>query len=250
MRNLLSLFHPLAASVTAAAPPHPLTKVGQSFANVDMPKITSAWAIEDRVKMLSCPQAKVGSSLANVPSPNTIPALYMEHHVKYSSMPTSAEDPYMTRMQHVHPPPIVESQRVHELQSAQHGWLRTTNFVESALTVAEHKQLTAPSHAYSHQPHVTQGISTDIRNPYLRFRVLCFHSFLYSVRIYFSLQFWKLRGGSGRREVFNCLLNIKIVILPAVSSWVYICNSATMFFLSSNYLFVFDIFLALVKETF
>uniref|UniRef100_A0A0V0I905 Putative ovule protein n=1 Tax=Solanum chacoense TaxID=4108 RepID=A0A0V0I905_SOLCH len=169
VRNLLSLFHPLPASVTATAVPHPLEKVGQSFANVDMPKITPAWAMEDRVKLLSCPQAKVGSSLANVPPPNTIPALYMEHHAKYSSMPTSVENPYMTRMQHVHPPPIVESQRVYELQSAQHGWPRTTSFMGSALTVAEPKQLTAPRHAYSHQPYVTQGISTDIRNPYHRY---------------------------------------------------------------------------------
>ncbi|KAH0750984.1 hypothetical protein KY290_030216 [Solanum tuberosum] len=169
VRNLLSLFHPLPASVTATVVPHPLEKVGQSFANVDMPKITPTWAMEDRVKLLSCPQAKVGSSLVNVPPPNTIPALYMEHHAKYSSMPTSVENPYMTRMQHVHPPPIVESQRVYELQSAQHGWPRTTSFMESALTVAEPKQLTAPSHAYSHQPYVTQGISTDIRNPYHRY---------------------------------------------------------------------------------
>jgi len=181
VRNLLSLFHPLPASVTATAVPHPLEKVGQSFANVDMPKITPAWAMEDQVKLLSCTQAKVGSALANVPPPNTIPALYMEHHAKYSSMPTSVENPYMTRMQHVHPPPIVESQRVYELHSAQHGWPRTTSFMESALTVAEPKQLTAPSHAYSHQPYVTQGISTDIRNPYHRFCVLCLLSFLYSL---------------------------------------------------------------------
>ncbi|KAK6787561.1 hypothetical protein RDI58_016086 [Solanum bulbocastanum] len=169
VRNLLSLFHPLPASETATAVPHPLEKVGQSFSNVDMPKITPAWAMEDRVKLLSCPQAKMGSSLANVPPPNAIPALYMEHHAKYSSMPSSVENPYTTRMQHVHPPPVVESQRVYELQSAQHGWPRTTSFMESALTVAEPKQLTAPSHAYSHQPYVTQGISTDIRNPYHRY---------------------------------------------------------------------------------
>ncbi|XP_060168865.1 uncharacterized protein LOC132599500 isoform X3 [Lycium barbarum] len=164
VRDLLSLFHPLPTSATAA--PHPLAKVGQSFANVDMPKIMPALAMEDQAKVLSYPQPKVGSSLANVPPPNTIPALDM---VKNSSMPTSAEDPYMARIQHVHPPPIVEYQQVYELQSAQHGWLRTTNFVETALTVTEHKQLTAPSHAYSHQPYVTQGISPDIQNPYLRY---------------------------------------------------------------------------------
>ncbi|KAK4719334.1 hypothetical protein R3W88_017672 [Solanum pinnatisectum] len=169
VRNLLSLFHPLPASVTATAVPHPLEKVGQSFANVDMRMITPAWAMEDRVKLLSCPQAKVGSSLANVPPPNAIPALSMEHHAKYSSMRSSVENPYMTRMQHVHPPPVVESQRVYELQSTQHGWPRTTSFMESALTVVEPKQLTAPSHAYSNQPYVTQGISTDIRNPYHRY---------------------------------------------------------------------------------
>lgn len=179
VRSLLSIFRPLPASVTATVVAHPLEKVGQSFANVDMPKITPAWAMEDRVKLLSCPQAKVGSSLANLPPPNTIPALYMEHHSKYSSMPTSVENPYMTKMQHVHPPPIVESQRVYELQSAQRGWPRTTSFMESALTVGEPKQLTAPSNAYSHQSYVTQGISTDIWNPYHRFCVLCFLSFLY-----------------------------------------------------------------------
>ncbi|MCD7466652.1 hypothetical protein HAX54_003563 [Datura stramonium] len=170
VRNLLSLFHPLAASAAAAVASHPQAKVGSFFANVDMPKITPALAMEDQVKVLSYAQAKAGSSLANVPPPNTIPALHMEHHVKYSSMPTYVEDPYMTRMQHAHRPPIVESQRVYELQSAQHGWLRTTNFVETALTVADHKQLTAPGHAYSRQPYVTQGISSDIRNPYLRYR--------------------------------------------------------------------------------
>ncbi|XP_015079291.1 uncharacterized protein LOC107023196 isoform X1 [Solanum pennellii] len=169
VRSLLSIFRPLPASVTATAVHHPLEKVGQSFANVDMPKITPTWAMEDRVKLLSCPQAKVGSSLANLPPPNTVPALYMEHHSKYSSMPTSVENPYMTRMQHVHPPPIVESQRVYELQSAQRGWPRTTSFMESALTVGEPKQLTAPSNAYSHQSYVTQGISTDIWNPYHRY---------------------------------------------------------------------------------
>ncbi|CAN4100273.1 unnamed protein product [Withania somnifera] len=136
VRDLLSLFRPLVASATAAAAPHSPGKVGQSFANVT--------------------------------PPNRIPAFYMEHHVKYCSMPTSAEDPYITRVQHVHPPHTVDSQRVYELQSAQHGWLRTTNFMESALTIAEHKQLTAPSHAYSRLPYVTQGISANIRNPYLR----------------------------------------------------------------------------------
>ncbi|KAK4375490.1 hypothetical protein RND71_006167 [Anisodus tanguticus] len=170
VRKLLSLFHPLPALASAAAGPHPLTKVGQSFANVNMPKIMPSLAMEDQAKVLSYPQAKAGSSLAYVPPPNTIPALDMEHQVMYSSMATSAEDPYMTRMQHVHPPSVVESQRVFELQSAQHGWYRTANFVETARTVTEHKQFTAPSHAYSHQPYVTQGISADIQNPYLRYR--------------------------------------------------------------------------------
>lgn len=179
MRNLLSLFRPLAASITAVAAPQSLAKAGQSFANVDMPKITSALAMEDQVKVPFCPQTKMVSSSANVAPPNTIPALYMEQHVQYSSMHTSAEDPYMTTMQHIHPSALVESQRVYELQSVQDGWLRKTKFVESALTVAEHKQLTSPAYAYSHQTYVTQGISADIQNPYLRFCVLCFLSFLY-----------------------------------------------------------------------
>ncbi|CAN4098313.1 unnamed protein product [Withania somnifera] len=136
VRDLSSLFHPLAASKTAVAACHPPEKVGQSS--------------------------------ANVPPPNIIPSLYMEHHVTYCSMPTSAEDSYMTRMQHVHPPPTVESQRVYELQSAQHGWLKTRDFMESALTVAEHKQLATPSRAHCRLPYINQGTSTDIRNPYLR----------------------------------------------------------------------------------
>ncbi|KAJ8560621.1 hypothetical protein K7X08_022481 [Anisodus acutangulus] len=103
MRKLLSLFHPLPASASAAAAPHPLAKVGHYFANVDMPKIMPTLAMEDQAK------AKAGSSLAYVPPPNTIPALDMEHQVMYSSMATSVEDPYMTRMQHVHPPSVVES---------------------------------------------------------------------------------------------------------------------------------------------
>ncbi|KAM3374855.1 hypothetical protein P3S68_013569 [Capsicum galapagoense] len=168
VRNLLSLFRPLAASATAAVPPHPLAEGNQFFANNYMPKITPALAKEDRIKVLSCPQEKAGS-FANFPPPNTTPALYTEHQVKYSSRPTYVEDPYMIGMQHVHPPPL-ESQRVYELQSAQHGWARTTNFVDTAHTVAERKQLTAPSHAYSCQPCVTQGISTDIQDPYLSYR--------------------------------------------------------------------------------
>ncbi|XP_009625497.1 uncharacterized protein [Nicotiana tomentosiformis] len=161
VRTLLSLFRPLTGSATAATVPHPLAKVDQSLANVGMPKIMPTLAVEDQVKVLSYPQAKVGSSMANVPPPNRISTWNMEHQVRYPPMSVSADDPYMTRLQHSHPPPVMESQPVYELQSAQHGWLRTTDFVDNM----QHQKLTAHSHAYSHQPYVT-----DIWDPHIRYR--------------------------------------------------------------------------------
>ncbi|XP_009796824.1 uncharacterized protein [Nicotiana sylvestris] len=159
VRTLLSLFRPLTASAAAAAAvPHPMAKVDQSLANVGMPKIMPTLAMEDQVKVLSYPQEKVGSSMANVPPPNRISTWNMEHQVRYPPMSVSADDPYTTKMQHSHPPPVMESQPVYELQSAQHGWLRTRDFVDN------HQKLTAPSHAYSYQPYVT-----DIRDPHIRY---------------------------------------------------------------------------------
>lgn len=106
MRNLLSLFCPLTASAAAAAADvsHPLAL---SLANVGLPKIMPALAVEDQVKLLPYPQ-EVGPSMANVGPLNTNPAFAKEHQVKYMSAPIYLQDPYITRMPHFHVPPIME----------------------------------------------------------------------------------------------------------------------------------------------
>ncbi|KAG5602165.1 hypothetical protein H5410_033535 [Solanum commersonii] len=104
VRSLLSLFCPLTASATAAVVSHPLAPC---LANVGLPKIMPALAVEDQVESLPYPQ-EVGSSMANVGPLNTNPAFAKEHQVKYMSLPIYFQDPYITRMPHFHAPPIME----------------------------------------------------------------------------------------------------------------------------------------------
>ncbi|KAH0749555.1 hypothetical protein KY290_028787 [Solanum tuberosum] len=75
VRSLLSLFCPLTASATAAVVSHPLAPC---LANVGLPKIMPALAVEDQVKSLPYPQ-EVGSSMAIVGPLNTNPAFAKEH---------------------------------------------------------------------------------------------------------------------------------------------------------------------------